>query len=118
MMLLDPTGAPVPPRGSADGAAQVQIARGVTPIDRSGSIITGGVAQQVAPANPLRGGLMIQNLSASDLWISTVGQASDAPGSIRISANALYELPAHMIGTGVVSIYGLSTGQQFTVWEC
>lgn len=45
------------------------------PTDRSGTITSGGVAQQAMAANSARRYLFIQNVSGGDLWYSTIGTA-------------------------------------------
>ena len=87
------------------------------PADRSGSIAAGGVAQQVAAASASRRGFLVQNLSTGDLWVSTIGVAVAAAGSLRIPIGGYFESPAGMAVTGAISIFGSTAGQSFTARE-
>ena len=85
--------------------------------DRSGTIATGGTAQQLMASNASRLGWWVQNVSTADLWINGTGTASAAYGSIRLVPGALYETPAGAVGSAAVSIFGATTGQAFTARE-
>lgn len=84
-------------------------------INRSGSITTGGSAQELAPANTSRAELVIQNISSGDLWVNETGgtAAIDTAGSFKIPAGQ-----SAAIGTNrAISIIGATTGQKFTATE-
>jgi hypothetical protein len=86
--------------------------------DRSGTITSGGTAQQLMAANAARMGFAVQNLSAGDLWIRTDGSAAVASQpSLKLSAGDYYETPAGGQPVGVVSIFGATTAQAFTARE-
>lgn len=86
-------------------------------IDRSGTITTGGVAQQLAPDGTRRG-FSIQNLSTADLYFNLGATAVQGQPSFRIPANTLYESPVGCDRvSGVISIIGATTGQAFTAKE-
>ena len=88
------------------------------PVDFSGLIGTGGVAQVLAPANANRTRLTIVNVDAvNDIWISaTVTAAPNKLGSIRIPANGgMLSFNGDAPGTQI-SIYGAVTSQQFTAF--
>jgi hypothetical protein len=91
--------------------------RAVTYADRSGTVAVAGVAQQLAPANAARSGLLIQNLSAGDLWLSTAGAATAGQPSFRIGAGQLLEFPASGVPAGAISVLGASDGQAFSARE-
>lgn len=97
---------PVAPRG-----------RAVAYLDRSGTIAAANVAQQLAPANAARGGFFIQNLSADDLWLSSIGAAVAGQPALRIGAGQLYESPAHGVPTTALSVLGAGAGQAFAARE-
>lgn len=83
--------------------------------DRSGTITTGGTAQQLAPANSSRTSLTGQNISTGDLWINEVGgtAAANTAGSYKISSGQ-----AFAVGTNrAISIFGATTSQAFTATE-
>ncbi len=88
-----------------------------TLVDISAAITTGGVAQTIALQNLERRGFWLQNLSAGDLFISTVGTASAGRPSLRIPPGALYEAPSHGVPTGPISVFGATTNQSFSARE-
>jgi hypothetical protein len=89
--------------------------------DRSGTITTGGTAQDIVPAGPptlVRTGFSLDNLSSGDLFINVGAAASlTLPGSILIPSRSLYETPPTSKPQGRVSIIGATTGQAFTYKE-
>lgn len=87
------------------------------PFNRSGTITLGGTAQVLMAANPSRKGYFVQDLSTGDLHINPVGTAAAGPGSIWLMSGDLYESPSGAAGTGVISIFGATTGQAFTAYE-
>jgi len=90
-----------------------------TSTDRSGTITTGGTAQQAAAANATRKYLFIQNPSGSGgtLWFSTLATAVAASPSIELPAGASYENPPHFCPTGAVSVIHGTTNAKYTVRE-
>lgn len=84
--------------------------------DTTGTITTGGTAQQILPANPLRKRFFVQNNSAGALTVSREGNAT-ATGPIVVPAGAMYESPVGMPTDGKISIYGATTGQAFGYGE-
>ena len=86
-------------------------------VDGSGSIATGGTAQQVFAGNTGRQYLLIQNVSSGDLWVNFGTAAVASQPSIKIVANGSVEFSAGGTGvvpTGTVSIIGATLGQAFT----
>jgi hypothetical protein len=87
-------------------------------LDISGTITTGGAAQDLiaAPGTPIS--WFVQNLSTSvDLYVRDDGQeASAGVGSIKIPPGALYETPEdyRIPGQAKVSIFSTLTGHAFT----
>ena len=83
--------------------------------DRSGSITTGGTAQQLAASNTARRSLTGQNISTGDLWINETGgtAAADTAGSFKIPAGATFSVSTNR----AISIVGATTGQKFTATE-
>lgn len=83
--------------------------------DRSGTLTTGGTAQQLAAQNTARTALRGQNISASDLWINEIGgtAAVDAAGSYKIPAGSTFTVSTNR----AISIVGGTTGQKWTATE-
>lgn len=83
----------------------------------SGSVTTGGTAQQASATNPNRRGCTIQNTSAGDLWVNDLGTATAASPSIRVPAGAQYTCGnpgSPLVPNGALSIYGATTGQTWS----
>lgn len=84
--------------------------------DRSGSITTGGTAQQLAAANTARVALVGQNIDpAEDMWINEIGgtaQASTA-GSWLVPAKATFVIET----SRAVSVVAATTGHKWTAEE-
>ena len=89
----------------------------VTYTDKSGTVTSGGVAQTLMAALPSRCGFIIQNLSTSDLWISSLGTAAATQPSIWLPAGSYYEPPESGVPVSAISIYGATTGQAFAARE-
>jgi len=98
--------------GTASSSPHASLAAGT---DRSGSITTGGTAQQMAAANSARKSLKGQNISAGDLWINEIGgnAAVDAAGSYKVTAGSAFSVATNR----AVSIIGATTGQKWTATE-
>jgi hypothetical protein len=84
--------------------------------DRSGTVATGGVAQQVCAANANRRYFFFQNNSAGDLWINFGATAVANQPSIKLATGQSFE-PAGWVSTQLVSVYGATTSQAFTCKE-
>ena len=82
--------------------------------DASGSITNGGTAQNAALANPSRLYALIQNTSAGDLRFSWNATATTSVG-IKLAPGQSWESPPHFCPTGVLSVWGATTGQTFTL---
>lgn len=84
-------------------------------VDRSGTIITGGVAQQLAAANANRTRLTGQNTSAGDIWINEIGgvAAIDAEGSYKVVSGNVFSTSTNR----AISVIGATTGQRYTATE-
>ena len=99
-------------------ATQTVIAKTTFPVNRSGTITTGGAAQSFAGANPGRIGHSIQNNSTGDLWFNDLGNAAAlAQPSTKIPSGSLYESPITGCPGGAISIIGATTGQAFSARE-
>ncbi len=87
-----------------------------TVVDGSGTITTGGMAQNLFSGATPSAGFEIYNPHASaSLWISKTGTAApNAAGSIEIVPGGMYVTPPGYIPNHAVSIYGATTSQPFT----
>jgi len=87
------------------------------PIDRSGSIATGGVAQVAMEALSTRKAYFFQNVSSEIMWGSfTRTAAPSMAGSFPIQPNGIIR-STQVCETTALSIYGATTGKVFTAWE-
>lgn len=87
--------------------------------DSSGTITTGGTAQQAAAARSNRQYVLIQNVSDTTMWVNFGVVAVANQPSIQLVAGASLELGGH---TGVVpdeyiSVIGATTGKAFVIKE-
>ena len=87
----------------------------VTPVSKSGTVTTGGTAQQVSAANASRKGFSFQNNSDTDMWLSELATAVASQPSIKIAAGAYYEFPYAF--PGALSLICATTGKTFTARE-
>ena len=87
------------------------------PTDRSGTITTGGAAQDAVAALATRKAYFFQNISSESMWASFTGTA--APGTV----GSFEIVPKDVIRstttceTTALSIYGATTGQKYTMWK-
>ena len=81
----------------------------------SGTITAGGTAQTVIAADAAGYHYAFQNLSATDMYISTVGTAAAANPSLKIVSGGYYETPDSLYASGALSVFGATTGQEFSV---
>jgi len=87
------------------------------PIDRSGSIATGGVAQVAMEALSTRKAYFFQNVSSEIMWGSfTRTAAPSMAGSFPIQPNGIIR-STQVCETTALSIYGATTGKVYTAWE-
>lgn len=88
-----------------------------SPVDRSGTITTGGVAQIAAAALSTRKAYFFCNLSSESMWGSFTGTAApDTVGSFEISPRGIIRSTS-VCETTALSIYGATTGKKYTMWE-
>ena len=85
---------------------------------RSGTITTGGTAQQLMASNTSRMGWALRNNSNGSLWINELGStAIIGQPSFEIKAGEYFESPTSGGGESAISIIGATTGQAFTARE-
>jgi hypothetical protein len=88
--------------------------------DRSGTITTGGTSQQLAPINPTRSYLFIQNPTTATevLYVNFTSAAAAAASSISLAAGASFTMTASdFASTEAVNVFGATTGHAFTAKE-
>lgn len=87
--------------------------------NRSGTIAVGGTAQNAVGTNATRRYLLVRNPknAAESLWLNLVGTATAASPSLELAAGDDYIAESGFIPTNAVSVFGLTTGHAFTVWE-
>lgn len=95
----------------AAGSMSVTHATGIA-TSISGSIASGGTAQQLAAENSARRGLTLQNTSSGELRVSPWGGASATAG-YRVSSGEMLVLDAPHCGVGAVSVWGATAAQTF-----
>lgn len=83
----------------------------------SGTITVAGTSKVLAPASPRRRGILIQNASSDDLWLSFSGPASGASPCLKLPPDALYESPDSLHPQMAIAVWGAGAGQAFTAWE-
>lgn len=103
----------VPATGNA---LPVNTRNSMTLTNRSGTITTGGTAQNPVSANTGRKYLIIQNVSTGDLWVGIGVTAVQNQPSIKISPSEKF-IFSEYVPTVLISIIGATTGQAFTIWE-
>lgn len=89
-------------------------------VDGSGTISSGGTAQEVFARNDGRQYLLIQNHSDEDLWVNFAIDAEADQPSIKVYANGGSLEFGHHTGavpTAAVSVFGATTGKAFTAKE-
>lgn len=90
-----------------------------TATDRSGTIASTGVAQDLAAANANRVSLAIINLDGTNtLWVRLDGTApaADTPGSIPLAPNFGNIVLETSAPSQAIKVLG-TAGQKFTAWE-
>lgn len=103
---------------SVDPATGLPIEGNITKTDRSGTIATGGTAQQLMASNANRRGWQLQNNSTGVLWFNEIGGTAVAnQPSFSLYPGELYESPTGSASPAAISILGATTGQAFTARE-
>jgi hypothetical protein len=85
--------------------------------DRSGTIATGGTAQQVMAVNHNRRGILFQNVSDTDMWVDFGATAvADSP-SIKVAAGLALPFMGSFMPTQYMSVICATTGKKYTCKE-
>lgn len=97
-----------------DGAGGAAVSGALT--DRSGTITTGGVAQNAMAANTARKYARLKNpiTATEDLYFSFTGTASASSDSLPAGYEAVSR---SFVPTGALSIYAATTGHAFVAEE-
>lgn len=109
--------------GNGNAQFIIPVSQATLLVDHSGTITTGGTAQQLLPANPQRSGWFIQNQHASEvLYVYELGVPTSwaaGSGAIAVAAGAFYPNSASATGVsiGQVEIYAATTAHPFCARE-
>lgn len=103
-------------RTSPAGTQTVVTPNNVTPINCSGTITTGGTAQNAFTAQTTLSGFTVMNISAEPLWIAFNGTATaSTAGSYLLNpSGGSYSTPSGFGMNSALSILGATTGSAFT----
>lgn len=86
--------------------------------DRSGTIVSAGVSQQVAPVNPTRKYFILQNTSDTEMWVNlTTAAGGTGSGSIRLIPNASFVMENKFISIEPVNVMCAVAGKSFAAKE-
>lgn len=86
-----------------------------TATDKSGTITTGGIAQNAIASNANRKGWVLQNTSDTDMYVSDSGTASASSFLLKTGASARSD--SMSVTTGAISLYCATTGKTFAATE-
>ena len=102
---------------SGAGTGPFTFATEVPLIDGSGTIAAGGTAQSLfGGTTPAHGFLVVNVDAANTLWLScTTAAAANTAQSIPLAPmGGMFTLPINVVPLGAISIFGNTTGQQYT----
>lgn len=122
--LVDPAtgldyraGAPTDGSGNAQGSAAnptyTQTAALPAGTDRSGTIATGGAAQNVAAANTARRGFDFQNTSDTEMRVTENGTPATATTGFQVLAGGTFRTRTNR----AISVFCATTGKTFAATE-
>jgi hypothetical protein len=106
-MLVDSLGRPVTVTVPSQG----------TLTDRSGTITSGAVAQQVAASLTTRKYFFFQNHSDTVMWINFGTNAVADQPSIQVPVNGTFTMQDAFVSTQSISVICATTGKKFTAKE-
>jgi hypothetical protein len=86
-------------------------------VDHSGTIAVGNTAQILMAANTARRYLLIENVSAGDLWFNFTTTAVIGQPSLKLPSGASFVMEDSPISTEAISIIGATGGQTFVSKE-
>jgi len=82
-------------------------------VDRSGSIATGGTAQNVATANADRRGFTLQNTSDAEMRVTESGTAATGTTGYQVLPGGRFTAST----SKAISVFGATTGKTFAATE-
>jgi hypothetical protein len=101
----------------AQGSVQLVAAQSIQiPTDRSGSIATSAVSQQVMAANLLRSGWYIQNTSLDNITVNDIGGDATQANSFILGPGTFFPPPRYPVTTSTVNVAG-QIGDTFVARE-
>lgn len=90
----------------------------VTLTDRSGTLTAANTSQQLAPANPGRRYLLIENLASEVMWINFGAAATQSEPSIQLAANGgTFVMEGSVVSTEAVYVIATTAGHAWTAKE-
>lgn len=102
---------------TVDGTVTANPATGAL-TDRSGTITTGGTAQQAMAANATRKYLLIQNSSDTAMWFNfTTTAVADSPSFYLSPNGGSFVQEGSFVSTEAISIICATTGKKWTAKE-
>jgi len=102
-----------PPAGTQADPTYSQTAPLPAGTDRSGSITTGGTAQNVAGANTSRRGLDFQNTSDTEMRVTENGTSATAATGYLVAAGGRFNARTNR----AISVFCATTGKTFASTE-
>jgi hypothetical protein len=87
--------------------------------DRSGTITSGGTAQQICAANATRKYLLIQNTSSVDMWVSftTATPTAAGAGCYKIAAGGSFESSPGFVSNQACYVFCATTSATYSASE-
>lgn len=113
VLVSSPTDAGGNQQGTAANPTTTQTAALPAGTDRSGTITTGGAAQNVAAANTARKGLDFQNTSDTEMRVTESGTAASATTGFQVLAGGTFRARTNR----VISVFCATTGKTFAATE-
>jgi hypothetical protein len=98
----------------SSGAVTISPSAGAVSDADAGTIVTGGVSQQMFAANASRRYFFFENVSSGDLWINFGAAATISQPSIKVVPNGSFVMESIFISNQAVNVIGATAGQAFT----
>lgn len=89
----------------------------ITPTNRSGSVTSGGTAQNAMAANASRKGWCLQNLDASEVMYVRSGAAATSTTGTKLTPGAMACNQPGLIDQGAISVIAATTSHAYSGFE-
>jgi hypothetical protein len=83
----------------------------------TGTIATANTSVVAAATNASRRYLLVQNVSATEIYVNFSAAAVNPTSGFRLGSNESWEAPSHAVPTTTVNIVGATVGQRFIVMQ-